>query len=558
MSDGEDELVRRARLRVGTALAGKYQLDAVLGVGGMASVYAATHRNGRRVAVKVLHPELSIRSDIRQRFVREGQAANAVGHPGVVAVIDDDVADDGAAFLVMELLDGESVEELWERNGQRVAASVVLAIARELCDVLAAAHRAGIVHRDIKPANLFVTRDGQLKVLDFGIARVRDIASTQLTNTGMMLGTPAFMAPEQAAGLASQVDERTDIWAVGASMFMLLTGDVVHRGETAQHVAMLAATKPARSVGTAAPDLPQEIVGVVDRALLFEKERRWLSADAFREALGEVSLALYGEESIPLPKEEERAESTIRDDDLDATARRLGSIHSSGRETPIRVIGSTTSPVSSGAPTEKDGRPQPWHAPAASIGKTVASAYGNFRLVVARTLGGRPVSATAATAPHELPHVVSPARRSALPAMALLIVAMLGTGAIVVLVRERAALTLDAADRQHAARLGPTASGDTEPASSGSDASVLAAVSPTIADAGTNEPLPRPVTNAPMRPAVRAGARATPATASPKKPAAAMTREPAAPAPAESTRPECKQPYVIDSTGKTVWKKECL
>src|ERR1051325_3571536 len=162
-SDGE--LADRARARVGRTIGGKYRIDALLGVGGMAAVYAATHRNGRRVAIKLLHPELSLRSEIRQRFVREAQAANAAAHEGVVAVIDDDVAEDRGAYLVMALLDGCSVEELWERSGAKWGLSTLLATARDLCEVPAAARRPSIVHRDIKPASLFVTTDGQLKVL---------------------------------------------------------------------------------------------------------------------------------------------------------------------------------------------------------------------------------------------------------------------------------------------------------------------------------------------------------------------------------------------------------
>jgi serine/threonine protein kinase len=140
----------------------------------MAVVYSATHRMQKQFAVKMLHPELSLREDLRQRFLREGVAANSVKHPGAVAVTDNDTTEDGAAFLVMELLEGDEVQRLCEMYGGRMPVERVLAIAHQLLDVLAAAHVKAIVHRDIKPANLFVTYEGQLKVLDFGIARVRD------------------------------------------------------------------------------------------------------------------------------------------------------------------------------------------------------------------------------------------------------------------------------------------------------------------------------------------------------------------------------------------------
>jgi len=284
VSDTEDDVELRARERVGTTLRGKYRLDRLLGIGGMASVYAAEHRNGRRVAVKLLHPELSFRTEVRERFLREGHAANRVEHSGAVAVLDDDVTEDGAAFLVMELLEGASLEDI--SSSRLLPAPALCAIAVELLSVLAAAHAHGIVHRDIKPANLFVTNDGQLKVLDFGIARLLEgPTSASATQTGMMLGTPAFMAPEQALGRTQQIDARTDLWAVGATLFTLASGACVHVAETAQETLIRAATVPARSVTTVAPSLPPELASIIDHALVFESAARFQSADEMRRAL---------------------------------------------------------------------------------------------------------------------------------------------------------------------------------------------------------------------------------------------------------------------------------
>jgi serine/threonine-protein kinase len=280
--------------RIGSWLRGKYRLDRELGEGGMAVVYEATHRNKKRFAVKMLRPELSTVSDIRKRFLREGYVANSVDHPGVVAVLDDDVTEDGCAFLVMELLDGESVERIAARNADKLPVPAVLAIAHGLCDVLVAAHAKNVVHRDLKPANLFVTRSGGIKVLDFGIARIRDAQTSTATNTGMPMGTPAFMGPEQARGKSSLMGPKADLWAAGATMFTLLTGELVHSGETSQEMVYLAASEPARSLGKAMPSAPAEVVAIVDRALAFKPEDRFEDAAAMRDAIARAFETLHG------------------------------------------------------------------------------------------------------------------------------------------------------------------------------------------------------------------------------------------------------------------------
>jgi serine/threonine-protein kinase len=292
----DGELYARSSARVGTTLRGKYRIDRVLGMGGMAVVYAATHRNLKRFAVKMLHAELSIREDIRARFLREGYAANALDHPGAVSVLDDDVAEDGSAFLVMELLRGDGIDHLWEKGGQRLPLEAVLTIGERLLDVLAAAHAKGVVHRDIKPANVFLTEDGNIKVLDFGIARVRDVVASGgvTTGTGILLGTPAFMAPEQAHAKSREVDGQSDLWAVGATLFTLLSGQLVHEGENATQLLIRAATTQARSVISVLPGTPPAAAEIIDRALAFEKGARWPSARAMQDAILDTYPALFG------------------------------------------------------------------------------------------------------------------------------------------------------------------------------------------------------------------------------------------------------------------------
>jgi eukaryotic-like serine/threonine-protein kinase len=294
MIDPNDASASRAALRIGKVLRDKWRIDRLVGIGGMAAVYAATHcNNGKRVAIKLLHPELSMIPEIRTRFLREGYVANKVAHPCIVSVLDDDVTDEGAVFLVMELLDGETVEALRERSGHFLPVHQVVQIADQLLDVLAAAHAVGIVHRDIKPENLFLTRDGGLKVLDFGIARLRELSSAKMTMTGAgAMGTPAFMPPEQARGRSESISPRSDVWSVGATMFALASGRLVHDAETVNELLLAAMTQPAPLFLSVLPRFPPGVAAVIDRALAFEQENRWADARAMQVALRNASQAL--------------------------------------------------------------------------------------------------------------------------------------------------------------------------------------------------------------------------------------------------------------------------
>ncbi|HET9953407.1 MAG TPA: protein kinase [Polyangiaceae bacterium] len=290
-----------AQARLGTILRGKYRLESVLGMGGMAVVYQATHRNQAEYAIKMLLPQHSLVEEIRSRFLREGYAANSVKHAGTVRVLDDDVTEDGTAFLVLELLHGAVCDKLCTENGGRLPVAAVCSIGLQVLDVLEAAHAKGIIHRDIKPANLFVLRDGTVKVFDFGIARVREtmLSASHATGRDTLLGTPAFMAPEQAAGKSSDVDARSDIWAVGATLFSLLSGATVHQGDTARELLVKLVTQPPRPLRSAAPEVPDAVAQVVDRALTVNREERWHSARAMQTALEEACRTLWGD--VPAP-----------------------------------------------------------------------------------------------------------------------------------------------------------------------------------------------------------------------------------------------------------------
>jgi serine/threonine-protein kinase len=258
---------------------GKWRIVRELAHGGTSTVYEAIHRNGRRVAVKVLRPTLAADQRGRIRFLRESALANRVNHPGVISVIDEDVTPDGLVFLVMELLSGETLEQRWILNGKRLPFGEAITIAADILEPLAAVHRVGIVHRDLKPSNVFLSTHG-LKLLDFGVARLREMNADEgaITRSGSMLGTPAFMAPEQARGHWHDIDARTDIWAVGAILFALLSGRYVHEGRTPNELLIASATQTAESLARLVPDAPPSLVALVDRALLRDKELRWPDA----------------------------------------------------------------------------------------------------------------------------------------------------------------------------------------------------------------------------------------------------------------------------------------
>ncbi len=268
-----------AESRVGEELSGKWTLLRVLGVGGASAVYEAVHRNGRRAAVKILSGS-NVDVSSRRIAAEEARLANTVAHPAVVEILDDDVADDGSAYLVMELLDGETLEDRRLRAGGRLALATALPIFERLLDVLAAAHEHGIVHRDIKPENVFLTADGRVKLLDFGLA-----ARGRQTQDGTpWCGTPGFMPPEQARAEWTEVDARSDLWAAAAAFHTVLTGRLVHDALTSDALVFAAATEEVE-LSYLDRTAPPRVVDVLARALARDKTDRFPNARAMLAAL---------------------------------------------------------------------------------------------------------------------------------------------------------------------------------------------------------------------------------------------------------------------------------
>jgi serine/threonine protein kinase len=300
----------QARLPTSSLLAGRWELLGPLGDGGTASVQRARDLQSRElVAIKMLHPEFARDKSMRERFRREGYAANMVQHPAVVKILADGEDEDKTPFLVMEYLEGETLERRLERKGGRLPATEVLWAIDKVLDVLAAAHQRGIVHRDIKPDNLFLTDDRRIKVLDFGLARLKENLGSKLTQIGFVMGTPSFMPPEQARGAWDEVDVQTDLWSVGATMYYLLSGHLVHEGTRVQDVVQAATTRTAPSLRGVAPHLPPSIIDLVDLALAFEMSKRWRGARLMQHALRQAHRELHQGEGSPDSEEDSSDEA---------------------------------------------------------------------------------------------------------------------------------------------------------------------------------------------------------------------------------------------------------
>jgi serine/threonine-protein kinase len=282
-TDAREQSVAEARL--GTQLSGRWRITELLGIGGTSIVYGGEHRNGHLVAIKVLRPELAADPQIASRFLAEGYVANKIGHPAIVAILDDDRTDDGVPFLVMERLHGESLHWRLRRTGP-LRVLEVLATADRVLEALEIAHHKGILHRDLKPENIFLTHRREIKLLDFGIARWNSAGVSRAgTLSGMVMGTPAFMPPEQARGQWNCVNERSDLFSLCASLFVLLTNRSPREAETPNLELLAAMTQPFPGLRDVEPEMPDGVAALVDRGLTLEPEGRWSSAREMRAAV---------------------------------------------------------------------------------------------------------------------------------------------------------------------------------------------------------------------------------------------------------------------------------
>jgi serine/threonine-protein kinase len=262
---------------VGETIAGRYELEEVVGHGGMSTVYRA-HDSllERNVALKVLHQQYNEDEDFVERFKREARSVAQLQHPNIVTVIDRG-EEDGRQYIVFEYIDGENLKELVVRKG-RLDVRTALEIALEIARGLSFAHESGLVHRDVKPQNVLLNGDGGAKVTDFGIARSLEVERS-MTQTGTVLGTSNYIAPEQAGG--KPVDAHTDVYSLGIVLYEMLTGELPFPGDNFVAVAMKHIQEPSPSVLDTRGDVPLRVAEMIDRALEKDPEQRFPTMNAF-------------------------------------------------------------------------------------------------------------------------------------------------------------------------------------------------------------------------------------------------------------------------------------
>jgi serine/threonine-protein kinase len=340
----------------------RYELGPVLGEGGMARVHRGRDRQLRRpVAVKVLAPPFDRDRSFVERFRREARAAAGLSHPNVVAVFDSG-SDDGTHFIVTELVEGETLADRLRREGPMPQAEAI-AVAVDICRALAAAHDRGLIHRDIKPGNVMLLPDGRVKVVDFGIARAA--GSDTLTGTGVVLGSTAYLSPEQAGG--QPVDQRADLYALGCVLYEMLTGHVPFRADTPIATMYRHVNEDPPKPSTIVP-VPPELEAIVLGCLEKDPGRRFGSAGELETALLAMSVA--------------RAGDTMRLETVDAAERRP---IARGSPTQPVVVAAPKQGTAVAAPTSHAHRTQRGHRPWLVAALVVALLFALAWVLVAAT-----------------------------------------------------------------------------------------------------------------------------------------------------------------------------
>ena len=320
----------RSGIDVGTVIAETYTIEALIGRGGMGAVFMASHRRlpGKKVAIKFLHADLA-GDEVLRRFEREAQIASKLGHPNIVSVTDYNVMADGTPYLVLEYLEGASLAQ--HLASGPLPLDRVMSIVRQVGSALAAAHREGIVHRDLKPQNIFLVPQevenrvvDVAKVLDFGISKIRG-SQTVKTQEASLLGTPQYMAPEQATGQHDKVDERTDIFALGAIVYEMLSGQPAFSGANIPEVVFKVVYEQPPDLATLAPGTPPSVLAAVKRAMEKKADDRFATVAEFVEALTGQPLAVVRPAASIPPSDGPSSRNTPRSTGREAFDATVGS-----------------------------------------------------------------------------------------------------------------------------------------------------------------------------------------------------------------------------------------
>lgn len=359
-----------AESRVGDVLASKYRLEQLLGSGGMGDVYRAVNEHvGRPVAIKLLKTEHTTNAQVVDRFMREAKAANLVRHPNVVDVLDIGKDDSGTPFIVQELLAGEDLGQYVLRRGGKLELDEIVELLQPVLEALAEAHAQGVVHRDIKPENVFLANQGKARVpklLDFGISKVR-ASNIRTTEVGEMMGTPAYMPPEQVTG-ARAADPRSDVWAFGVMLFELASGRLPFEADNAPNLFYAIATQDAPSLVDVDPSLSETLSKVVGRCLRREPGDRYPSAAELARDLKHVVDGFEPEpthrrSAVPpaiAPPATVESAPTLEVPDLDVPAPRIsiGKGKAHGGAATV-ALGPTSPPAIATPPVPPIARPSP-------------------------------------------------------------------------------------------------------------------------------------------------------------------------------------------------------
>ena len=284
----------------GKKLSNRYVIDEMLGQGGMSAVYKASDPNLKRVvAVKMIHPHLSSDPDFVQRFEQEAAAVAQLRHHGIIQVYDFN-QDDDVYYMVLEFVPGETIQDHLKRlneSGRRLSIANAVTYMAGVCDAVDYAHQRGMIHRDIKPANLMLNPQGEVILMDFGIAKI--VGGTQHTATGAVVGTAMYMSPEQIRG--EQPDRRSDIYSLGVTLFEMVGGQPPFQADSAMTLMMMHVNDPVPDPRKLNPEVPDDLVAVINKALAKDPNDRYQTAAQMASALRNIAARIKSGSIVDMP-----------------------------------------------------------------------------------------------------------------------------------------------------------------------------------------------------------------------------------------------------------------